>query len=46
MPQTIDGSLAMVMKEPHGPVFSIPAFNFPLTLAMRSIGKHVSAFLR
>ncbi|OXG35780.1 aldehyde dehydrogenase [Cryptococcus neoformans Bt120] len=37
MPQTIDGSLAMVMKEPHGPVFSIPAFNFPLTLAMRSI---------
>ncbi|WVQ79207.1 hypothetical protein IAT38_001303 [Cryptococcus sp. DSM 104549] len=37
IPQTMDGSLAMVSREPYGPVLSIPAFNFPLTLALRSI---------
>jgi acyl-CoA reductase-like NAD-dependent aldehyde dehydrogenase len=25
-------------REPFGPVLSIPAFNFPMTLALRSIG--------
>ncbi|KAK8853148.1 hypothetical protein IAR55_003849 [Kwoniella newhampshirensis] len=37
IPQTIDGSLTMVTREPYGPVLSIPAFNFPLTLTLRSI---------
>nr|XP_031860470.1 uncharacterized protein CI109_004081 [Kwoniella shandongensis]KAA5527542.1 hypothetical protein CI109_004081 [Kwoniella shandongensis] len=37
IPQTIDGSLTMVTREPYGPVLSVPAFNYPLTLALRSI---------
>ncbi|WVF73045.1 hypothetical protein IAT40_007863 [Kwoniella sp. CBS 6097] len=37
IPQTVDGSFVMTIKEPFGPVLSIPAFNYPLTLALRSI---------
>ncbi|WVR00226.1 hypothetical protein IAU59_007368 [Kwoniella sp. CBS 9459] len=36
-PQTVDGSFSMTTREPFGPVLSIPAFNYPLTLALRSI---------
>lgn len=38
IPPTIDGSEVSTTREPFGPVLSIPAFNFPMTLAMRSIG--------
>ncbi len=38
IPQTVEKSLAMVFREPFGPVLSIPAFNYPLTLGLRSIG--------
>ncbi|KAL7418485.1 hypothetical protein Q5752_006943 [Cryptotrichosporon argae] len=37
IPQTVDNSLALVLREPYGPTLSIPAFNYPLTLALRSI---------
>ncbi|ODN98116.1 hypothetical protein I350_07758 [Cryptococcus amylolentus CBS 6273] len=37
LPPTVDGSLGLVSRVPYGPVLSIPAFNFPLCLAMRSI---------
>ncbi|KAI9633985.1 aldehyde dehydrogenase domain-containing protein [Dioszegia hungarica] len=37
IPPTIDGSEVSTTREPFGPVLSIPAFNFPMTLAMRSI---------
>ncbi|WVQ77709.1 hypothetical protein IAR50_007399 [Cryptococcus sp. DSM 104548] len=37
LPPTVDGSLGLVTRVPYGPVLSIPAFNFPLCLAMRSI---------
>ncbi|WWC64662.1 uncharacterized protein I303_107273 [Kwoniella dejecticola CBS 10117] len=37
IPQTKDDSFSMVLRQPYGPVLSIPAFNYPLTLAMRSI---------
>ncbi|WVW86088.1 hypothetical protein I302_108127 [Kwoniella bestiolae CBS 10118] len=37
IPQTVDGSFSMVLRQPYGPVLSIPAFNYPLTLALRSI---------
>lgn len=39
VPPTLQGDLAMVLRQPYGPVLSIPAFNFPLTLALRSIGE-------
>jgi acyl-CoA reductase-like NAD-dependent aldehyde dehydrogenase len=38
IPPTTDGALALVTRQPYGPVLSIPAFNYPLTLALRSIG--------
>ncbi|WWC71941.1 uncharacterized protein I206_105900 [Kwoniella pini CBS 10737] len=37
IPQTKDDSFSMVLRQPYGPVLSIPAFNYPLTLALRSI---------
>ncbi|OCF38361.1 hypothetical protein I317_07869 [Kwoniella heveanensis CBS 569] len=37
VPQTVDGSFAITTREPFGPALSIPAFNYPLTLALRSI---------
>ncbi|GFZ48629.1 hypothetical protein JCM24511_06378 [Saitozyma sp. JCM 24511] len=37
IPPTTDGALALVTRQPYGPVLSIPAFNYPLTLALRSI---------
>ncbi|WWC91631.1 uncharacterized protein L201_006577 [Kwoniella dendrophila CBS 6074] len=37
IPQTKDGNFSMILRQPYGPVLSIPAFNYPLTLAMRSI---------
>ncbi|WRT70300.1 uncharacterized protein IL334_007298 [Kwoniella shivajii] len=37
IPQTKDGSFSMVLRQPFGPTLSIPAFNYPLTLALRSI---------
>ncbi|ORY33513.1 putative aldehyde dehydrogenase [Naematelia encephala] len=37
IPQTLDNSLALIFREPFGPTLSIPAFNYPLTLALRSI---------
>jgi hypothetical protein len=40
IPPTIDGSEVITTREPFGPVLSIPAFNFPMTLAMRSIGAY------
>ncbi|KAL7411016.1 protein Vdh [Mrakia frigida] len=37
IPQTVDGSLALVLREPYGTVLSISPFNFGLTLAIRAI---------
>ncbi|CED83284.1 Aldehyde dehydrogenase [Phaffia rhodozyma] len=37
IPQTVDGSLALVTREPFGTVFSISPFNMALILSIRAI---------
>ena len=36
-PTTLDGSLALVLREPYGVVLSLTPYNFALTLTLRAI---------